>query len=49
MEQDPKHARQENALIFLAKYVERAADHVVNISEEIIYFVTGQKTDLDTK
>jgi phosphate transport system protein len=48
MEADPVHARQENALIFLAKYVERMADHTANICEEIIYFISGRKTDTDS-
>lgn len=49
MEKDPSHARQENALLFVAKFVERMADHVVNICEEIVYFTTGKKMDWSDK
>ena len=48
METDPVHAKQENALIFLAKFVERMADHTANICEEIIYFISGRKMDTDS-
>ncbi|MBN1523837.1 MAG: phosphate signaling complex protein PhoU [Spirochaetales bacterium] len=45
MKQDPSYAHQLNSLIFVSKYLERLADHVINICEEIIYIQTGERVE----
>lgn len=42
MTQDPQHASQAIRLLFLAKYLERIADHATNIAEMVIYMVKGK-------
>jgi phosphate transport system protein len=42
MQQDPGAVYVGTFLLFAAKYLERAADHVVNIAERVNYMVTGQ-------
>jgi|DewCreStandDraft_4_1066084.scaffolds.fasta_scaffold71557_1 phosphate transport system protein len=46
IEQDPKDARTGVHLLFAAKYLERAADHSVNIAERVHYVETGQVVSL---
>ena len=48
MKNDPAHVKQLNTLIFISKYIERLADHVINICEEIIYMHTGERAEKDT-
>jgi len=42
MESDPKTIDRGVALLFLAKRIERMADHVANVAEMVIYYVRGQ-------
>jgi len=42
MEQDSSLARNCTHMLFIAKYLERIADHATNIAEWIIYYVTGE-------
>jgi phosphate transport system protein len=42
MEQRPELVRQAVQLILVARYLERIADHVVNIAERVAYMVTGE-------
>ncbi|HWR06417.1 phosphate signaling complex protein PhoU [Sporomusa sp.] len=43
MMEDPKTITQATQLIFVARYLERIADHATNIAEWTIYLVTGQR------
>lgn len=43
MMQDPHTIPQATQLLFVARYLERIADHATNIAEWIIYLVTGQR------
>lgn len=43
MMEDPKTISQATQLIFVARYLERVADHATNIAEWTIYLVTGQR------
>ncbi|MBP2650756.1 MAG: phoU [Firmicutes bacterium] len=43
MMEDPHTITQGTQLIFVARYLERIADHATNIAEWIIYLVTGQR------
>ncbi|WP_371365645.1 Phosphate-specific transport system accessory protein PhoU [Sporomusa rhizae] len=43
MMEDPKTISQATQLIFVARYLERIADHATNIAEWTIYLVTGQR------
>ena len=45
--QNPEHLAQISQLSFTARYLERAADHVTNISEHIFYLVKGRTFDLN--
>ncbi|MEI7884659.1 MAG: phosphate signaling complex protein PhoU [Clostridia bacterium] len=47
MEQDTKHVEQGVYLIFIARYLERIADHTTNVGEDIIYLVTGKRESLN--
>lgn len=42
VEKDSTEARAASYYQFIAKYLERMADHAVNIAEWIIYYVTGE-------
>jgi len=42
MEQHPEVVRQAIALLLVARYLERIADHVVNIAERVAYMETGR-------
>jgi phosphate transport system protein len=41
--EDAKKATQAINLLFVARYLERIADHATNICERIIYMVTGER------
>jgi phosphate transport system protein len=43
MMEDPRTISQATQIIFVARYLERIADHATNIAEWIIYLVTGQR------
>lgn len=43
MMEDPSNIGQATKLIFIARYLERIADHATNIAEWLIYLVTGQR------
>ncbi|MDT8902128.1 phosphate signaling complex protein PhoU [Anaeroselena agilis] len=43
MMEDPRTIGQATQLIFVGRYLERIADHATNISEWVIYLVTGQR------
>jgi phosphate transport system protein len=47
MIEDPRSAPRANALMFISLYLERAADHVTNIGENVIYMITGEIRDLN--
>jgi len=39
---------QITQLAFICRYIERVADHVTNISEQVIYLVTGNRYELNS-
>jgi len=41
MMEDVKNIRRTNALMFVAKHLERLGDHVTNVAEMVIYMVRG--------
>lgn len=43
----PESTAQITQLSFICRYLERAADHVTNISESILYLVKGKHYDLN--
>jgi len=43
MMEDPTNIGQATQLLFVARYLERVADHATNIGEWVIYLVTGQR------
>lgn len=43
MMEDPRKITQATQLLFVARYLERIADHTTNIAEWTIYLVTGQR------
>lgn len=43
MIEEPKNITQATQIIFVARFLERVADHATNIAEWIIYLVTGQR------
>lgn len=44
---DPKVIQQATRFLFVAKFLERMADHTTNICEWTIYLITGKKVDLN--
>lgn len=46
-QKQPKSTAQITQLSFVCRYLERAADHVTNISESIVYLVKGKHYDLN--
>jgi len=40
---DPKTINQASKLMFVARYLERIADHSTNVAEWVIYLVTGER------
>lgn len=47
MMEDPKKINQATYLIFAGRFLERMGDYCTNISEEVVYVVTGKRTDLN--
>ncbi|MGQ5710427.1 phosphate signaling complex protein PhoU [Desulforudis sp. DRI-14] len=47
MTEDPKNVMQSTYLMLAAKYLERIGDHATNLSEWVIYMVTGERLDLN--
>ena len=43
MLEDPKKINQATQQIFVARYLERIADHSTNVAEWVIYLVTGER------
>jgi phosphate transport system protein len=43
MMEDPKNIHSGNSLLFVAKHLERLADHAVNVAEMVIYMVKGKE------
>lgn len=46
MKNDPKTVEQATDLMFIAKYLERMADHATNIAEWVVFNVTGEHEHL---
>lgn len=46
MQRDPQVINQATHLLLVARYLERIADHVVNVAERISYMETGRFEDL---
>ncbi|MPM96750.1 Phosphate-specific transport system accessory protein PhoU [bioreactor metagenome] len=44
---EPKVIQQATRFLFVAKFLERMADHTTNICEWTIYLITGKKVDLN--
>ncbi|HEX3015476.1 MAG TPA: phosphate signaling complex protein PhoU [Desulfobacteria bacterium] len=47
MMQDPTTITQATYLIFTARFLERMGDYCTNIAEEIVYIVSGKRSDLN--
>ncbi|KUK11566.1 MAG: Phosphate-specific transport system accessory protein PhoU [Clostridia bacterium 41_269] len=47
MGEDPRNIRQSTYLLLAARHLERIGDHATNISEWIVYMVTGNRVDLN--
>lgn len=47
MVENPKTISQAMLLSFVGRYIERIADHATNISESVVYLVTGKRPDLN--
>ncbi|MEA4902984.1 phosphate signaling complex protein PhoU [Desulfitobacterium sp.] len=47
MIEDPKKTTQAAHLLFAGRHLERMGDYCTNISEEVIYVVTGKRQDLN--
>ncbi|SNX52769.1 phosphate signaling complex protein PhoU [Thermoanaerobacterium sp. RBIITD] len=47
MIEDPKNINQAAQFLFVARYLERIADHATNICEWVIYLDNGQHIDLN--
>lgn len=47
MMEDPKTLNQATYLLFGARFLERMGDYCTNISEEVVYVVTGRRSDLN--
>jgi phosphate transport system protein len=47
MVENPKTVSQAMLLSFVGRYIERIADHATNISESVVYLVTGKRPDLN--
>lgn len=47
MTKDSKNIKQATYLLFIARYLERIGDHATNLSEWIIYMITGERLELN--
>ncbi len=47
MIEDPRTIGQATQLLFVARYLERVADHATNLGEAVYYMVTGERKDLN--
>lgn len=47
MIEDPKKINQAAYLLFAGRHLERMGDYCTNISEEVLYVVTGKRVDLN--
>lgn len=47
MAENPKAIGQCMLLCFVARYIERLADHATNIGESVVYLVTSKRPDLN--
>lgn len=47
MNKNPKMTNQGMQLSFVARYIERIADHATNIGEHVFYIVNGERKDLN--
>jgi len=47
MMENPKTITQATHLLFVGRWLERISDHATNISEEVIFLVTGEKKNLN--
>ena len=47
MMENPRTITQATHLLFVSSSLERIADHATNISENVIYLVTGKRVDLN--
>ncbi len=47
MMENPRTITQATYLLFVSRSLERIADHATNISERVIYLVTGRRIDLN--
>lgn len=45
--EDPKRLASISNLLFASKYLERIGDHAVNVCENVIYMVTGDRVHLN--
>lgn len=44
---DPEKVTQANYILFACRFLERMGDYCTNIAEEIVYIVTGKRTNLN--
>jgi phosphate transport system protein len=47
MVEDPQTTSRALELILVAQHLERAADHITNVAERVIYLVTGEMRELN--
>lgn len=47
MMEDPKKITQATYLMFVARFYERMGDYCTNFAEEIVYIVSGRRSDLN--
>lgn len=47
MMESPRTIEQATSLLFVARYLERIADHATNIGERVVYLVTGKLQELN--
>ncbi|MCX9085071.1 MAG: phosphate signaling complex protein PhoU [Candidatus Methanoperedens sp.] len=47
MIEDPKKITGAQHLTFVARYLERIGDHITNLSENVVFMVTGERLELN--